>query len=77
MKAAFGWHALYRSAYTTRLLTAAAPLHDKDKGFYAGLYEEGGAPNKAITANTNAVVLESLAFIAGGKLLNLQEGGAN
>lgn len=77
VKAAFGWHALYRSAYTAQLVEAAAPLHDKDKGFYAGLYEEGGAPNKAITANTNAVVLESLAFIAGGKLLNLQEGGAN
>jgi hypothetical protein len=77
VKAAFAWHALYRSAYTTQLVAAAAPLHDRDKGYYAGLYEESGAPNKAITANTNAVVLESLAFIAGGKLLNLQEGGAN
>lgn len=77
VKAAFAWHALYRSDYTARLVEAAAPLHDKDKGFYAGLYEESGAPNKAITANTNAVVLESLAFIATGKLLGFREGAGN
>lgn len=77
VKAAFGWHALYRSDYTARLMEAVAPLHDKEKGFYAGLYEADGAPNKAITANTNAVVLESLAFIAGGRLLSLGEGGGN
>lgn len=77
VKAAFAWHALYRSDYTARLVEAAAPLHDKDKGFYAGLYEESGAPNKAITANTNAIVLESLAFIATGKLLNFREGAGN
>lgn len=77
VKAAFAWHALYRSDYTARLLEAAVPLHEKNKGFYAGLYEESGAPNKAITANTNAVVLESLAFIAGGKLLNFRHGAGN
>ena len=77
VKAAFAWHALYRSDYTARLVEAAAPLHDKEKGFYAGLYEESGAPNKAITANTNAVVLESLAFIATGKLLGFRDGASN
>lgn len=77
VKAAFGWHALYRSDYTARLIEAAAPLHETEKGFYAGLYEQDGAPNKAITANTNGVVLESLAFIARGKLLNFHEGAGN
>lgn len=70
VKAAFGWHALYRSEYTTQLITAVAPLHDPAKGWYAGLYEEGNKPNTSINANTNAVVLESLAYIAHGKLLS-------
>lgn len=70
VKAAFGWHALYRSEYTTQLITAVAPLHDPAKGWYAGLYEEGNKPNTSVNANTNAVVLESLAYIAHGKLLN-------
>ena len=70
VKAAFGWHALYRSEYTARLITAVAPLHDPAKGWYAGLYEEGNKPNTSVNANTNAVVLESLAYIAHGKLLS-------
>ena len=70
VKAAFGWHALYRTEYTGQLVAAVAPLHDPAKGWYAGLYEEGGKPNASLTANTNAVVLESLAYIAHGKLLS-------
>ncbi|WP_420473276.1 DUF3131 domain-containing protein [Noviherbaspirillum sp. ST9] len=73
VKAAFGWHALYRSDYTAKLVGAAAKLFDPERGWYAGMYEEGGAPNKAITANTNAVVLESLAFIASGRLVNYRQ----
>ena len=69
VKAAFGWHALLRNAYTTQLVAKVAGLQEADKGWYAGLYEEGGQPNKALAANTNAVVLESLAYIAHGPLL--------
>ena len=70
VKAAFGWHALYRSEYTGQLITAVAPLHNPAKGWYAGLFEEGNKPNTSVNANTNAVVLESLAYIAHGKLLS-------
>ena len=70
VKAAFGWHALYRSEYTGQLITAVAPLYNPAKGWYAGLYEEGNKPNTSVNANTNAVVLESLAYIAHGKLLS-------
>jgi hypothetical protein len=70
VKAAFGWYALYRSEYAGQLINAAASLYNPAKGWYAGLYEEGGAPNKSININTNAVVLESLAYIAHGKLLS-------
>lgn len=72
VKAAFGWHALYRSDYTSQLVGAVAKLFDPQRGWYAGLYEESGQPNRAVTANTNAIVLESLAFIATGKLLDIR-----
>jgi hypothetical protein len=68
-KAAFAWHALYRTPYTTQLVEAVAAAQDPAKGWYAGLYEANGQPNKSLTANTNAVVLESLAYIARGPVL--------
>ena len=72
VKAAFGWHALLRTEYTAKLVAKAATLNDPAKGWYAGLYEQGGRPNTALTANTNAVVLESLAYIAHGRLLQIR-----
>ncbi|SNS33591.1 Protein of unknown function [Noviherbaspirillum humi] len=69
VKAAFAWHALYGNEYTARLVESLADLQDPDKGWYAGRYEETGQPNKSVNANTNGIVLESLAYIATGKLL--------
>ena len=68
-KAAFGWYALYRDAYSIQLVDAVTPLGDPQQGWLAGLYEEGKRPNKSLTANTNAVVLESMAYIARGPAL--------
>jgi len=68
-KAAFGWHALYETNYTQKLVDAVSKLHDKDKGWYSGLYEKNGEPNKALTANTNGIILESLAYKVLGPLL--------
>lgn len=68
-KAAFGWHALLRTPYTARLVEALAPHADPVRGWPAGLREEDGRPNAAYALNTNAVVLESLAYIARGPLL--------
>ena len=67
VKAAFAWHALLRTAYTAQLVEKAAALKTPD-GWYAGAYESDGQPNKSINCNTNAVVLESLAYIAAGPL---------
>ena len=69
VKAAFGWHALVDTDYTRRLVAAVAPLHEPGRGWYAGLYEQTKQPNKALTANTNAVVLESLAYIEHGRFV--------
>ena len=68
-KAAFGWHALYETEYTTKLIETASKLYDEEKGWYSGLYEKTGLPNKALTANTNGIILESLAYKALGPLL--------
>ena len=74
VKAAFAWHALYRTPYTQTLVKAVAGLHDPARGWFAGRYEEAGRANEALSANTNAVVLESLAFMQrGGPLLHHSE----
>jgi hypothetical protein len=69
VKASFGWHALYRSIYTQKLIDRVEPLRDPQRGWYSGLYEVGEKPNRALNANTNAVVLESLSYIQNGKLI--------
>ncbi len=71
VKAAFGWDALYRTAYTARLIERVALLHDPAQGWWAGLYEGTGTPNRALAANTNAVVLEALYYRRFGPFLRL------
>jgi len=70
-KAAFGWYALYDTDYTNLLIEYASELSSKDKGWYSGRYESDGRTNKAITANTNGIVLESLAYIENGPLVSV------
>lgn len=72
VKAAFGWHALLDTEHTRRLVDAVAPLHLPGRGWYAGRYEATGEPNAVLTANTNAVVLESLAFMRHGRFMRLR-----
>lgn len=68
-KAAFGWYALFENDYTKKLMEKASQLNDPEKGWYSGLYEKTGEPNKAITANTNGIILETLAYKQFGPLL--------
>ncbi len=68
-KAAFGWHMLYENDYTEKLINAVSSLNDPEKGWYSGLYEKTGKPNKALTANTNGIILETLAYKKTGVLL--------
>ncbi len=70
-KAAFGWHMLYETDYTRKLMTVASKLYDPEKGWYSGLYEKTGKPNMALTANTNGIILEALAYKQTGVLLKL------
>lgn len=68
-KAAFGWHLLYETEYTKELMKVASKLNDPQKGWFSGQYEKTGKPNKAITANTNGIILEVLAYKQTGVLL--------
>jgi len=73
-KAAFGWDALYNNNYTDKLMEVVIDLRDPEKGYYSGWYETLNEPNKAITANSNGIILESLHYKKYGKLVGFHEG---
>lgn len=70
-KAAFGWHTLFDTEYTKKLMADVSSLNDPQKGWYSGRYELTGEANEAITANTNGIILEALAYKQFGPLLRL------
>jgi hypothetical protein len=61
-KAAVAWGVLFEGEYPDRLLAAAAELVVPGEGLLAGRYDDTGAPNRVLSLNTNAVVLEALAY---------------
>ncbi len=65
-KAAFAWAALFpQDSYAQRLQTAVNALGNRQRGYFAGRYEnEALGPNQSININTNAVILESLLYKA-------------
>jgi hypothetical protein len=65
-KAAVGWMVLYRDDYTARFEKELTGLFDPAKGWFAGRYERDGKQNRALSANTNAIVLESLCYLQNG-----------
>lgn len=71
-KAVLGWYALYQTPYTEQLLEHVSSLFDPEKGWYSGEYEASGQPNKAITCNTNAIILESLCYKRFGSMLRIK-----
>lgn len=68
-KAAIGWWALLGGDYPDRLYAAASALVDPGHGFWAGRYDASWAVNRVRSLNTNAVVLEALAYRARGPAL--------
>ncbi|MEH2084497.1 MAG: DUF3131 domain-containing protein [Nostoc sp.] len=67
-KAAFGWRYLFPdNAYAQKVFDAVKDLRSPDdSGYYAGIYEESKQPNKALTGNTNGLILEILYYKARG-----------
>lgn len=73
-KAAFGWHAIYQSDYTEKLMREVMRTRSTDRGWLSGIYEIDGAVNAVATANTNAIILETLHYKANGPLLSARFG---
>jgi hypothetical protein len=61
-KAAVAWGVLFAGPYPERLLAEAALLVAPGEGLYAGRYDATWEVNRALSLNTNAVVLEALAY---------------
>lgn len=70
LKAVYGWHALYNTDYTAQLRAGLKPLAGPN-GWAAGRFEVDDAVNQVHTANTNAVTLQALHYIAFGPLMTL------
>lgn len=68
-KAAFGWDALYSTDYTRLLMDHVAQTKTANSGWASGVYELDGRVNDIATANTNAIILETLQYKANGPLL--------
>ncbi|AFY72471.1 Protein of unknown function (DUF3131) [Synechococcus sp. PCC 7502] len=69
-KAAFGWHYLYpTNAYAQQVFNTVTNLYSpNNEGYYAGQYETTKQPNKALTGNTNGLILEILYYKARGNI---------
>ena len=71
-KAAFAWATLYNDDYANEvLLKNLKGLYDTNKGWFAGRYDKDAKVNKALTANTNGVILECISYKKNGPLLKI------
>jgi hypothetical protein len=73
-KAAIGWHVLYDTEYTQKLIEFTTARLKSDKGWYNGFYETLKQPNKALTANNNGIILQCLLYKQVGQPLMLWAG---
>lgn len=69
-RSAFAWYALFRNGWSEALREQVITLQVPGKGWQRGL-NLNSSVNNVIDADTNAVVLESLSFIAHGQMLCL------
>jgi len=54
--------------YSAVILGTVRNAYDKEKGWYAGVYENGYGYDRALTANTNGIVLEAMLYKMYGPL---------
>ncbi len=71
-KAAYAWATLFDDDYSLVLKKALKGLNNPDKGWYAGRYDATGKVNTVLTANTNGIILESIAYKIKGPLLKIK-----
>ncbi|MDQ6962744.1 MAG: DUF3131 domain-containing protein [Mariprofundaceae bacterium] len=70
VKAAYGLAVLFpEESYSKKLLKAIRPVHDPEKGWYSGIYEDKELSfNKALSGNTNGIILETILYKMYGTL---------
>lgn len=67
-KAAFLWYATRPNSYTEKLWQHVREKARAPKfGFYPGVYEATGEPSRNIDVNTNATILEAVAYALRGR----------
>ena len=63
VKAAFTLATLFpEDPYSLELNAQVESAYDPEQGWYSGVYENGNGYNKAITANTNGIILSGLLY---------------
>ena len=63
VKAALSMALLYPDdPYSKELAYTVNSAYNPDRGWYSGIYESGGGYNKAITANTNGIIMSLLLY---------------
>jgi len=70
-KAAIGMGYLFDTPYANKVFNYLKNNYDPKKGFYAGIYEKRPGQNKAMTLNTNAIILEAMLSAKMGPLQKL------
>ena len=71
-KAAFTMAMLFPNEEYSQVLTEQVEsAYDPKKGWYSGVYENGGGYNKATTANTNGIVLSTLLYKKYGSMFEI------
>ena len=71
-KAAFTMAMLFpKEEYSQVLTEQVESAYDPKKGWYSGVYENGGGYNKATTANTNGIVLSTLLYKKYGSMFEI------
>ncbi len=71
-KAGLGMYYIFNTPYSKRVFNALRYAYDENKGWYSGKYEKIGGMNKALTLNTNGIILETLLY---GKMGPLHKQG--
>ena len=72
-KAGIGMHYLFDTPYSNKVFNYLKNNYDPKKGYYAGIYEKRPGVNKAMTLNTNSIILEAMLSAKMGPLQNLKK----
>jgi hypothetical protein len=67
-KSVFGWYALFRTPWSEAMRQRATSLFEPGRGWYDGIVASSQQKSRVISANTNALILESLTYLSQGPL---------